>query len=97
MKKQDLKHAARGGESSSPDPVLNIVTKNELKSPIKMFKKKKIIKKEKLNFVFDAIFLFFIQYYCFYVILELKTLQTLIFLNFWNILSGSLDIPRFLS
>ena len=27
MKKQDLKHAARGGESLSPDPVLNIVTK----------------------------------------------------------------------
>ena len=24
---QDMKHAARGGESSSPDPVLNIVIK----------------------------------------------------------------------
>ena len=44
---EDLKHAARGGKSSRPDPVLNIVTKHVLKSPIKIFLKNKKKKKKK--------------------------------------------------
>ena len=43
IKKQDLKQAARGGESSSPDPVLNIVTKKCVEKPKKHIKHKKRI------------------------------------------------------
>ena len=46
MKKQDLKHAARGGKSSSPDPVLNIVTKKCVQKP------NKNIYKYKKNFIY---------------------------------------------
>ena len=43
MKQGQRLHAAQSGESSSPDPVLNIViTINVWKSPIKIFLKKKI-------------------------------------------------------
>ena len=42
MKKQDLMHAARGGESSSPDLVLNIVTKKCVQKPNEKKKKKKL-------------------------------------------------------
>ena len=59
MKKQDLKHAARGGESSSPDPVLNIVTKNVLKSPIKIYKKNK----KKFPSKFWCVYLFSVNHF----------------------------------
>ena len=42
MKKQASQHAAQSSESSSPDPVLNIVI-NCMKKPNKKYKKKKIL------------------------------------------------------
>ena len=54
-----------------------------------------IIKKEKLNFVFHAVFFYFsFNIIVYYVILKLITLRTQIFQNFWNILSGSWDIRK---
>ena len=54
-----------------------------------------ILKKEKLNFVFDAVFFYFSSNIdVFYISLKLRTLQTQHFFNFWRILSGSGDIQK---
>ena len=50
--------------------------------------------KKKKKFVFDAVFLFFVQFIVLYIILSLDHHELRTFLKCWKILSGSRDIQK---